>query len=95
MRWCAAHNLCIKGGRGWWSYGEAPMRWCTARHPCIKGRVSQNHMCTPYMTVCMVISLLKMPYLHRIYVRVYGFGQPYSQGWGWCSYGEVPLTYQL
>jgi len=57
-------------------------------HPCCKyvfavmpitrimNRVGQNRTCTPYMTVCMVTSLLKMPYIHRVYVCVYGFGQP-------------------
>jgi hypothetical protein len=29
------------------------------------------------MTVCMVISLLIIPYIHRIYVYTYGSGQPY------------------
>jgi len=27
------------------------------------------------MTVCMVISLLKLPYIH--YIHMYGFSQPY------------------
>ena len=40
-------------------------------------RVGQNRICTPYMTVCMVISLLIIPYIHRIYIYVYGSGQPY------------------
>jgi len=31
-------------------------------------RVGQNRICTPYMAVCMVISLLKIPYIHCIYV---------------------------
>jgi hypothetical protein len=39
-------------------------------------RVGQNCTCAPYLTVCMAISLLKMPYIHRIYVCMYGFGQP-------------------
>ena len=29
------------------------------------------------MTVCMVISLLKIPYVHRIYRYMYGSSQPY------------------
>jgi hypothetical protein len=29
------------------------------------------------MTVCMVISLLKTPYEHRIYVKIHGSGPPY------------------
>ena len=33
---------------------------------CINHRVGQNPMYTQYMTVCMVISLLKAPYVHRI-----------------------------
>jgi len=31
-------------------------------------RVGQNRICTPYMAVCMVISLPKVPYIRRIYV---------------------------
>jgi len=31
-------------------------------------RVGQNRMSAPYMTVCMVISLPKIPYVHRIYL---------------------------
>ena len=31
-------------------------------------RIGQNGACAPYMTVCMVISLLKIPYVHRIYL---------------------------
>ena len=30
------------------------------------------------MTVCMVISLLKILYIHRMHVCMYGFGQPYT-----------------
>jgi len=40
-------------------------------------KVGQNHTCAPYMTVCMVNFLLKMPYIHRIYIRTYGSSQPY------------------
>jgi len=31
-------------------------------------RVGQNRVYTPYMTVYLVISLLKIPYMHRIYM---------------------------
>ena len=31
-------------------------------------RVGQNRIYTPYMTVCMVNSLPKIPYTHRIYM---------------------------
>jgi len=31
-------------------------------------RVGQNHIDTPYMTVYLVISLPKVPYMHRIYI---------------------------
>ena len=31
-------------------------------------RVGQNRMYTPYMTVYLVISLPKLPYIHRIYM---------------------------
>jgi len=35
------------------------------KHMC---RVDQNRISAPYMTVCMVVSLLKIPYVHRIYL---------------------------
>ena len=41
-------------------------------------RVGQNRIPAPYMTVCMVISLLEIPYVHRIYLEMYGSGQPYK-----------------
>ena len=41
-------------------------------------KVGQDHICTPYMTVCMVDSLPKVTYIRRIYVCMYGFGQPLS-----------------
>ena len=31
-------------------------------------RVGQNHINAPYMTVNLVVSLPKSPYIHRIYV---------------------------
>jgi hypothetical protein len=31
-------------------------------------RVGQNRINTPYMTVYLVISLPKIPYIHRIYM---------------------------
>ena len=43
---------------------------------CVVCRVGQNCISAPYMTLCMVISLLKMPYVHRIYLKMHGSGQP-------------------
>ena len=37
---------------------------CRFLHIC---RVGQNRIYTPYMTVCMVICLPNIPYIHRIY----------------------------
>jgi len=34
-------------------------------------RVGQARIYTPCMTVCMVISLLKVPYIQRIYVHMW------------------------
>jgi hypothetical protein len=34
-------------------------------------RVGQNRIYTPYMAVCMVISLLKIPYMHCNYIHIY------------------------
>ena len=39
-------------------------------------RVGQNRTYAPYMTVYLVISLPKIPYIHRIII--YGSGQPYT-----------------
>ena len=46
-----------------------------SQHVC---RVGQNRIYTPYMTVCMVISLFKIPYIYRINVCINGLGQPYT-----------------
>jgi len=43
---------------------------------CYICRVGQNRISAPYMTVRMVISLLKIPYVHRIYLYINGSGQP-------------------
>jgi hypothetical protein len=40
-------------------------------------RVGQNRIYTPYMTACMVISLPKIPYVHRTHVKINGSGPPY------------------
>jgi len=47
-------------------------------------RVGWNHIRSPYMTICMVMSLLKTPYLHRMYTvctpylhRMYTICTPY------------------
>ena len=50
---------------------------CVTQH---MSRVGQNRVCTPYMTVCMAISLPKIPYIHRIYECMYGCGQLYVWG---------------
>jgi len=51
----------------------------TRPHIC---RVGQNCTSAPCMTVCicMVITLLKTPCVHRIYLWMYGSGQPYISG---------------
>jgi len=44
--------------------------------------VGQNHIYTLYMTVYLVVSLPRIPYIHRIYmvlanpIYIYGSGQP-------------------
>jgi hypothetical protein len=43
---------------------------------CVLSRVGQNRICTPYLTVCTVISLLKLPYVHRIYVEYMVLAHP-------------------
>jgi hypothetical protein len=46
------------------------------RETLVVSRVGQNRICTPYMAVCTIISPLRIPYIHRIYLCMYGFGQP-------------------
>ena len=47
-------------------------------HLCMfMSRVGQNFISPLYMTVCMVISLPKIPYIHRKYLTMYGSGHPY------------------
>jgi hypothetical protein len=41
-------------------------------------RVVQNRICMLFMTVCAVNFLFEMPYIHRMYVCMYGLGQPCS-----------------
>jgi hypothetical protein len=36
-------------------------------------RVGQSRIYTPYMTVCMVVSLPKLPYIHRITYNVWSW----------------------
>jgi hypothetical protein len=48
-------------------------------HLNLTNRVGQNRIYAPYMTVCMVIPLLKIPDIHRIFLYMYGFSQPYLQ----------------
>jgi len=56
----------------------------------LRGRVGQNRLYAPYMTVYLVISLPKIPYIHRlfiytpsahiyIYIYIFGSGQPCSE----------------
>ena len=55
-------------------------------------RVGQNRIYTPYMTVCIVISLPKVPYTHRINLKMYGSGQPYA--WEQCVYWTTSKSCQ-
>jgi len=59
---------------------------CTTRvghkHTCI-ARVGQNRIYTPYMTVYLMISLPKIPYIHRIYMVLANLIYIYIQ----CAYG--------
>jgi len=51
---------------------------CTCMHKCTYSvcRVGQSRIYTPYMTVCLVVSLPKRPCIHCTYM-IYGFGQPW------------------
>jgi hypothetical protein len=54
-------------------------------------RVGQSCIYTLYMTVCLVISLPKMPYVHRIYIYMV-LASPTS---ALCRGGPVPLLVWL
>jgi hypothetical protein len=55
---------------------------------CHMCRVGQNCIYTPYMTVCLVISLSKIPYIHRIYVWLWPTLHVCSN---WC--GSLPMAF--
>ena len=52
--------------------------------------VGQKRVYTPYMTVCMAISLLKIPYVHRIYVYIYGWPEARIDTVYESMYGDFP-----
>jgi hypothetical protein len=43
-------------------------------------RVGQNRIAAPYMTACTIISLPKIPCMHRKYIFMCSFGHPYAYG---------------
>jgi hypothetical protein len=45
-----------------------PVRFEGVHSKAAKCRVGQNCIHTPYMTICLVISLPKIPYIHRTYM---------------------------
>ena len=45
-----------------------PTQCLRPQHSCHVCRVGQNRIYTPYLAVILVISLPKMPYIHRIYM---------------------------
>jgi len=81
-------------------YGDFPAKntVCTPYMP----RVGQNRIYTPYMTVYLVISLPKIPYIHRIYmvlanpIYAYGSGQPQVFGFDvWTRPLPASLAFEL
>jgi len=55
--------------RGLTPYWQANALACQKDvRPPIYNLNSQNRLSAPYMTVCMVISLLKITYVHRVYL---------------------------
>ena len=45
-------------------------RYVNLHYPLCIIRVGQNRKYTPYMTVCLVSSLPKLPYIHRTYMAL-------------------------
>jgi hypothetical protein len=87
LPWCVCYITYLGLARTHTRMAQPSLPWCVgyitylglARTVYTQriSRVGQNRIYTPYMAVCMVISLLIIPYVHRIYVFMYGFGQPY------------------
>jgi len=69
--WPLRSSLVLQKGGWLWKAFAAGKKTCPVlqmqakRQTC---RVGQNRIYTPYMTVYLVISLPKIPYLHRIYM---------------------------
>jgi hypothetical protein len=55
--------------KSWQRQGGVCTKWGETKWDDVRmSRVGQNRVNTPYIAVCMVISLLRIPYVHRIYV---------------------------
>ena len=61
----ACSSVAFTGGFGSYLTGEEFVQGWPGAYIC---RAGQNCIYTPYMAVCMVISLPKIPYVHRIYM---------------------------
>ena len=73
--WC---DVCARA-----ALGVACTKNAASRSVIYKRRVGQNPISAPYMTVCMVISLLKLPYIHRIYMVL---AKPMYKSLGFCGH---------
>ena len=63
----ALHKDTCRYGRGQLLVLSKRIAVSITHRPCIITRVGQNRIYTPYMTVYLVISLFKIPYIHRIH----------------------------
>jgi len=70
-----------------------------ARPKSAKCRVGQNRIYALYMTVCMVISLLNFPFIHRIYrvgqKHTYTVYIPYFWQGNHHIYGHIRCIYTV
>jgi hypothetical protein len=79
---CLRHRATPEGER------SVIAKWITVSAMLLY-RVGQNRIYSPYITVYLVISLPKTLYIHRIYLCMYGFGQPYE----WISLNLACVTF--
>jgi len=60
----ALNYMFVEGGFCW----PPSVQMQQSSWQCKVPRFGQNRMYTPYLTVCLVISLSKIPFIHRIYI---------------------------
>jgi len=79
--WCTCAQSTVES-KLWLASQSKCLGLTRAIHIC---RVGQNRIYTPYMTVYLVISLPKIPYIHRIYMVLANPTYMYICTYVWCT----------